>query len=186
MIPCGDLVVALGGLVFLSVVFVPLERAFPARPNQPLLRPHWSVDLTFYLGQKLLWSGLVLAFLFRVRDFLSVTVAREFHETVARQPWWLQAVAVVVLSDFVTYWGHRLQHQCDFLWRFHAVHHSSEHLDWLAAHREHPVDTAYTVGLINLPAFLMGFPIETLAGLIAFRGLWAIYIHANVRLPQAR
>jgi sterol desaturase/sphingolipid hydroxylase (fatty acid hydroxylase superfamily) len=39
------------------------------------------------------------------------------------------------------------------------------------------------MGLINLPAFLMGFPLETLAGLLAFRGLWAVYIHSNVRLP---
>ena len=70
-----------------------------------------------------------------------------------------------------------------FLWRFHAVHHSAEHLDWLAAHREHPIDTIYTLSLINLPIFLLGFPGSTLAGLIAFRGLWAIYIHSNVRLP---
>jgi len=39
------------------------------------------------------------------------------------------------------------------------------------------------MGLINLPAFVMGFPLETIAGLLAFRGLWAIYIHSNVRLP---
>ncbi len=37
--------------------------------------------------------------------------------------------------------------------------------------------------MANLPAFLLGFPLETLAGLIAFRGVWAIYIHSNVRLP---
>jgi sterol desaturase/sphingolipid hydroxylase (fatty acid hydroxylase superfamily) len=69
------------------------------------------------------------------------------------------------------------------LWRFHSIHHSAEHLDWLAAHREHPLDTVYTLTLINLPAFLLGFPVATLAGLVAFRGLWAIYIHSNVRLP---
>src|SRR5204863_8268277 len=51
------------------------------------------------------------------------------------------------------------------------------------AHREHPVDTIYTVGLINLPPFLLGFDLNTLAGLVAFRGIWAIYIHSNVRLP---
>ena len=37
--------------------------------------------------------------------------------------------------------------------------------------------------LTDLPAFILGFPLETLAGLIAFRGIWAIYIHSNVRLP---
>ena len=76
-----------------------------------------------------------------------------------------------------------MQHRWSFLWRFHSVHHSAEHLDWLAAHREHPLDSIYTLTLINLPAFILGFPLETLAGLIAFRGVWAIYIHSNVRLP---
>jgi sterol desaturase/sphingolipid hydroxylase (fatty acid hydroxylase superfamily) len=106
-----------------------------------------------------------------------------FRETVMSQPWWLQAVEVIVLSDLLVYWGHRLQHRVEFLWRFHSIHHSAEHLDWLAAHREHPLDTVYTMGVINLPAFVMGFPLETLAGLLAFRGIWAIYIHSNVRLP---
>jgi len=41
----------------------------------------------------------------------------------------------------------------------------------------------YTLTLINLPAFVLGFPLEPLAGFIAFRGIWAIYIHSNVRLP---
>ena len=89
----------------------------------------------------------------------------------------------MLLSDFCVYWGHRLQHRVDFLWRFHAVHHSDENLDWLAAHREHPIDSIYTIALINLPAFLLGFPLQTLAGFVAFRGIWAIYIHSNVRLP---
>jgi sterol desaturase/sphingolipid hydroxylase (fatty acid hydroxylase superfamily) len=56
-------------------------------------------------------------------------------------------------------------------------------LDWLAAHREQPLDSIYTIGLINLPAFIMGFPLEAIGGVIAFRGIWAIYIHSNVRLP---
>ena len=45
------------------------------------------------------------------------------------------------------------------------------------------MDTIYTMGLINLPAFVMGFSLETIAALLAFRGLWAVYIHSNVRLP---
>ena len=115
--------------------------------------------------------------------WLGTWMPANFRAAVAGQRWWVQAVEVVVLSDFFVYWGHRLQHRVGFLWRFHAIHHSAEHLDWLAAHREHPVDSIYTVGLINLPAFIMGFPLETLTLLIAFRGMWAIYIHSNVRLP---
>jgi sterol desaturase/sphingolipid hydroxylase (fatty acid hydroxylase superfamily) len=67
---------------------------------------------------------------------------------------------MIVLIDFLIYWAHRLQHAVLLLWRFHSIHHSAEHLDWLAAHREHPLDTVYTMGVINLPAFVLGTPTE--------------------------
>lgn len=169
--------------LFLCVVFWPLEAAFPAKPGQRFFRPDWITDLCFFLGQYLLWNGAALWVLARFGHVVHMVVPKEFRQAVASQPWALQAVEVVLLSDFCVYWGHRLQHRVEFLWRFHAVHHSAEHLDWLAAHREHPVDTVYTLSLINLPVFALGFPVETLAGLVAFRGLWAIYIHSNVRLP---
>lgn len=169
-------------LLFLAVMFAPLEKLFPAK-KQRFFRPEWWTDFAFFLGQYFLWGGLVVGLLVLFRDWLGGVVPAGFREAVAGQPWWLQAIEVVVLSDFLIYWGHRLQHRAGFLWRFHSIHHSAEHLDWLAAHREHPLDTVYTMGLINLPAFIMGFPLEVLAGLLAFRGLWAIYIHSNVRLP---
>jgi sterol desaturase/sphingolipid hydroxylase (fatty acid hydroxylase superfamily) len=170
-------------LLFLVLVFRPLEYVFPAKKGQRFFRPAWFTDLCFYLGQHLLWGGLVLGALVYVSGWLNGIVPASFRQAVASQPWWLQAVQVIVLSDFCIYWGHRLQHRVGFLWRFHAVHHSAEHLDWLAAHREHPLDSIYTLTLINLPALVLGFPLETLAGFIAFRGIWAIYIHSNVRLP---
>ena len=168
--------------LFLLALYIPLERVFPAK-KQKFFRPEWWTDLIFFLGQYLLWGGLVFGLLVLFGRWIDGQMPSAFHARVAAQSWWLQAVEVVVLSDFTIYWAHRLQHRIGFLWRFHSIHHSAEHLDWLAAHREHPLDTVYTMGLINLPPFILGFPIETLAGFFAFRGLWAIYIHSNVRLP---
>ncbi len=168
--------------LFLALVFIPLEKAFPAW-RQKTFRPAWCTNLAFFAGQYFLWTALVVYLLTRFQGWLGGYVPGGFRAHVAAQPWWLQAAEVIVLSDLLIYWGHRLQHRLDFLWRFHAVHYSAEHLDWLAAHREHPLDTIYTMGLINLPAFLLGFPLQTIAGFLAFRGLWAIYIHSNVRLP---
>lgn len=171
-----------GTLLAFAAIFLPLEWAFPAK-KQAVFRPGWFTDLCFYLGQTFLWTGLVYVALFAVRALLQQWIPESFRAAVAGQPWWLQVAEVLVLSDLCVYWGHRWQHANPWLWRFHAVHHSSEHLDWLAAFREHPLDTLYTVGLINLPAFVLGFPLGTIAGFAAFRGLWAIYIHSNVRMP---
>lgn len=168
---------------FLVLVFLPMEKVFPAKKGQKFFRRNWVTDLFFFLGQYLVWGGLVIGAISYFDDWLQRIIPASFRNMVAAQPWWLQAIEVIVLSDFLIYWGHRLQHNVGFLWRFHKVHHSSEHLDWLAAHREHPLDSIYTIGIINLPAFILGFPLEMIAGLIAFRGIWAIYIHSNVRLP---
>lgn len=169
--------------IFLVLVFLPMEKVFPAKKGQRFFRPHWVLDLCFFLGQYLLWGGLVTYVISLGGERIFGTVPQGFRATIAAQPWWLQVIEMVVLSDFLIYWGHRLQHKVGFLWRFHKVHHSAEHLDWLAAHREHPLDSIYTIGLINLPAVLMGFPLASITGFVAFRGIWAIYIHSNVRLP---
>jgi len=133
------------GLSFfiLLAVFTLMEKAFPANAQQRIFRPNWVLDLCFFLGQYFLWGAMVLLLLNYVNGLLNTFIPHTFRQKVAAQPWWLQAVEVVVLSDLVVYWAHRLQHNNAFLWRFHKVHHSSEHLDWLAAHREHPVDTIY-------------------------------------------
>ncbi|MBL4689118.1 MAG: sterol desaturase family protein [Nannocystaceae bacterium] len=138
-------------------------------------------------GQYLLFGGLVVGWLSWASEgvgqpaWLSAVQAK-----FAEQPLALQAAQAIVLGDLLMYVGHRLQHRVDFLWRFHAVHHTSERLDFLAAHREHPLDGLYTQTLMNLPAVALGLPIEQLLGLIVFRSLWAIFIHSNVRLSLGR
>jgi sterol desaturase/sphingolipid hydroxylase (fatty acid hydroxylase superfamily) len=170
-------------LAFLALLFIPMERMFPAKAGQKIFRKHWLLDLCYFLGQYLLWNGLVLWALNYFDQWLGAIVSASFRSLIQSQPLWLQAVEVLIFSDLLIYWAHRLQHKVDFLWRFHKVHHSAGHLDWLAAHREHPLDSIYTVAIINLPAFIMGFGLEAMAVIVAFRGLWAIYIHSNVRLP---
>ena len=179
-----NLLIATGlSLLFLSLVFIPLEKVFPSKPNQKILRKAWLLDLCYFLGQYLVWSGLVLWILEYFSLWITSVIPISIRQTVQSQSIWLQAFEVIIASDLIIYWGHRIQHKVDFLWRFHKVHHSAETLDWLAAHREHPIDSIYTIGLINLPAFLFGFDLSVLALVVAFRGIWAIYIHSNVRLP---
>jgi lathosterol oxidase len=67
------------------------------------------------------------------------------------------------------------------LWRFHAVHHSSRALDWLAGSRLHVVDVIATRGLVMVPVFLLGFSMPALYAYLVFVSFHAVFIHANVR-----
>jgi len=177
------LLTTVGSLALLALAFVPLERAFPARAGQRVLRPSLGVDLCFFAGQYLLWSGIALSLLLAVRDRLALAALEHLRVWIAARPFWAQLVAAVALGDLAVYGFHRACHAYEPLWRFHAVHHSAEHLDFLAAHREHPLDGIVTQLCVNLPAFAMAFPLHRIAGFLALRGMWAVFIHSNVRVP---
>lgn len=167
-------------LLILGVLFIPLERAFMAW-RQPVLRPRWGTDLAFFLGQYLIFNAAVV-WVLQAFSEAWLAVAPAGVRFAAAWPTWAQILLVVLLGDLGIYWVHRLQHRVDWLWRFHGVHHTAEHLDWLAAHREHPVDGLITRLVINLPVLALGVSLMPVVGFILFRGLWAIFIHSNTRL----
>ena len=168
----------LTSLLIFSVIFAVLDKLFSFH-KQKIFRREWGTDLCFFLGQYLLWSTTSLIALSWVSDCVGGMGLHNFQQMVKSQPLWLQIFEVILLCDIGIYWGHRISHKYEILWRFHKVHHTSEKLDWIAAYREHPLDNIYTRVIENLPAMLMGFPLELIAGLIMLRGLWGLVIHSN-------
>jgi lathosterol oxidase len=79
------------------------------------------------------------------------------------------------------YWVHRAFHQIPLLWQFHAIHHSTEIMDWLAGSRLHFADAIVTRSLTFIPLFLLGFSETAIAVYVVVVVIQATFIHANVR-----
>ncbi|NUP04885.1 MAG: sterol desaturase family protein [Polyangiaceae bacterium] len=102
------------------------------------------------------------------------------------RPTWASALPLpfeilltLTVADFVGYWIHRAFHR-GWLWRSHAVHHSSERLDWLAAVRVHPINDLLA-GVTRVALLvLLGFRPTVLAGIVPFSTFYAVLLHANV------
>ncbi len=128
------------------LVFVPLERLFAMHPKQKVFRRGWANDLIFLLLNgmliKLGFLAIIAGSIFAAAQIVPASV----QATVGGMPYWVQIPLVIVLSDLGFYWTHRMFHAVPWLWRFHAIHHSIEELDWLAAARVHPVDQILTKG----------------------------------------
>lgn len=91
-------------------------------------------------------------------------------------PLWAQALAVGAALDFSLYSVHWLSHRVTWLWRFHAIHHSSERLYWLNGERRHPLHAGMmaapglvAVVLIGAPALAVGAWLGLLAVHLAFQ-----------------
>lgn len=103
----------------------------------------------------------------------------EGHGPLAGLGFWPQVALYLLGSDLVMYVTHRWFHT-DRLWRFHAVHHSSEQLEWVSATRFHPVDALLHGTLSNVVMLLLGVSPEVLAAMVPFNVVTAALVHANL------
>jgi sterol desaturase/sphingolipid hydroxylase (fatty acid hydroxylase superfamily) len=169
-------------VLVLAAFFVPLERLFALRREQRIWRAHWTLDLVYiFVNGALIRLGLVLVIIV-ASSILELVVPEGLRAVVASQPSWVQLIEAVVSADLVYYAVHRLFHAVPFLWKFHAVHHSVEEMDWLAASRIHPLDQIVTKGVSILPLLAFGFS-EGVIAAYALVYLWHTHLlHSNVRI----
>jgi lathosterol oxidase len=168
--------------LFSMLIFVPIEKAFALRKDQPILRAGWRTDLAYFAVAHL---GIQFIFLF-VNAFSDVlfgwAVNARFQGIVRSLPVWLQFLFATLLADLMQYATHRLHHNIPLLWRFHAIHHSSHTMDWLAGSRTHLVEVFLTRALVMLPLYLCGFSEGALNAYVILVGVQAVAIHANLGL----
>nr|WP_283622379.1 sterol desaturase family protein [Alteromonas macleodii] len=109
-------------------------------------------------------------------------------EPLSNSSTYLVHIAIVTLSvlllDMLIYWQHRLFHTVPMLWRFHKMHHADSHVDTTTGLRFHPVEIAMSLGIKAAAVVILGVPaIAIVIFEVALNG-FALFNHANIRLPQ--
>jgi sterol desaturase/sphingolipid hydroxylase (fatty acid hydroxylase superfamily) len=167
-------------LLVLGLVFVPLEQVFPLR-RQKIFRRGWQTDLKHFFVSHAAVQLLSFASMIPAQAAFAWALQFDFQKVVAAQPVALQFVEILLAVDLMTYWVHRTFHKTPWLWSFHAIHHSSREMDWLAGSRMHVVDVLVTRSAAFIPVFVLGFAPAALYAYLVFVSFHAVYIHANVR-----
>ncbi len=180
---------ALRNMAVLAAIFTLLAMLISACNRMP---PWWrkrdlSTDICWAVVPQLLYSfahimllvlGIAVCYGItdpeKVRRFIA-----EGYGPLAHLGFWPQIALYLLGSDLVMYSTHRLFHSAR-LWRFHAVHHSSKHLEWISAARFHPVDQIMHGIMANVVMLLLGIPPEVLAWLMPFNVGTSALVHANL------
>lgn len=76
---------------------------------------------------------------------------------------WVVFLVAFIAKDFAGYWIHRLEHEVNFLWNRHIMHHSSEEFNLSCALRQSISSVLSFVAIFMLPAALLGVPAKVIA-----------------------
>lgn len=173
----------------LTVIFAVIQRISPNIKGQKWVRRGFWVDVFYWVFTPLVTKVVTRAILIAPAILLVVLVGVSAEELkqqnyhgfgpLSRQPLWLQGVEIFIMGDFIGYWVHRFFHTGRW-WKFHAVHHSSQEVDWLSSVRVHPVNDAATKLAQVFPLLFLGFNPFVLAAYTPIITFYAIFLHANV------
>ncbi|MFI5445203.1 sterol desaturase family protein [Polaromonas sp. UC242_47] len=88
----------------------------------------------------------------------------------------------LVVFDFVAYWTHRGQHQLEWWWRLHSLHHAQRQMTMWSDNRNHLLDDIIADIIVVLVAQLIGVAPGQFIAIVALTQLSESFQHANIRL----
>ena len=88
----------------------------------------------------------------------------------------------LIVFDFVNYWLHRAQHQWNWWWALHALHHSQRQMTQWTDNRNHLLDDLLGAVVWVLIAQLIGIAPTQFVAVVAITQLFENFQHANLRV----
>ncbi len=166
-----------------TLIFLVIEKLFPLYKTQPVFRIEWQTDLVHFMVNHFLVGVILLTVNFLIHRIFGWATYAPLQHAVRSLPFAVELIAIVLVADLAQYWTHRAYHEVPLLWRFHAVHHSTKVLDWMAGSRMHMLELIATRVVVLGVLFLMGFSKTVMDVYIIIVGFQAVFNHANVKLP---
>jgi sterol desaturase/sphingolipid hydroxylase (fatty acid hydroxylase superfamily) len=157
------------------------RRYEPDCPNRAFEFPILT-DLAYFFVGHVGIQFLLIAITASSQAMAALAAIPPLQASIGALPLWLAFPLAVVVADLTQVLLHRAYHRVPLLWRFHAVHHSARHLDWLAGSRMHLVEILLTRTLVLLPLLALGFSQATINAYVILVGLQAVLAHANLGL----
>lgn len=143
-----------------------------------VLRPHAATDVVYLLTGYVAGGALAAAYVRAAARILAPAWVAW-----PAVPFAAQVTVALVALDLGNYLVHWWLHRSDILWEFHKAHHSSRQLDWLAAFRSHAVEQVLRRALAPALLIVLGVPAPAVTVAAGVFFVWAMLIHANLRLP---
>ena len=98
-------------------------------------------------------------------------------------PTWLMLIIGLMFMDLIgAYFIHWVEHQINWMWKFHVIHHSDTQVDTTTALRHHPGESVFRASFTMLAVLAIGAPIWLLMFYQTSSALLSQFNHSNVKI----
>jgi len=87
-------------------------------------------------------------------------------------------IALLILTDFIWYWYHRLAHEVNVLWAAHVVHHQSEDFNYTVSARITVFQAFFRMCFWSILP-VIGFPAAMIISVQLVHGIYPFFIHTR-------
>lgn len=181
---CSLLISTYCPVIVAAISIAILEQGFPHRELWWPNRFNLATDTKFMVIVQILLPQL-LSFLIAILLLEQLSMHYLTLETywLHQAPTIVQAILMLLISDFLRYWLHRATHEwVPGLWRLHAVHHAPQKLYWLNVGRFHPIEKILQFILDAFPFLLLHVSAHVLSLYFVFYAINGFFQHSNIEL----
>lgn len=96
----------------------------------------------------------------------------------------VQGIVGLMLLDLIGAWFvHFVEHKVKFLWQFHVIHHTDQHVDTTTANRHHPGESVIRFVFTTAAVFIVGAPIGLIFLYQSLSLVLTQFNHSNLKMP---
>lgn len=170
--------VLIGGLT----IFFLIENAVPLFSTNYNKTKHSGLNI-FFTVTTIVVNFAMAFMLVKTSDWV---VAQEFGLVQwIPMPIWAVLVVGLLLLDFLGAWlAHWTEHKVQWMWQFHVIHHTDQHVDTTTANRHHPGESVIRFVFTILAVLVVGAPMWLVFLYQSMSVALSQFNHSNVKMPS--
>lgn len=91
----------------------------------------------------------------------------------------------LLLLDFISAWlAHYTEHKVKWMWQFHVIHHTDQHVDTTTANRHHPGESVIRFLFTTLGVLIVGAPMWLVFLYQSMSVVLSQFNHSNISMPK--
>jgi sterol desaturase/sphingolipid hydroxylase (fatty acid hydroxylase superfamily) len=158
-----------------------LERIIPAQKDQRIFSVSLFQDGVWFFYEPILHAFITATYVALLKIGYDNYFAFLTFDEINNLPEWIRFLFAVLLTDFLFWLQHWLNHKVPGLWEFHVIHHSQTEINFFTDYRYHFVEYLVRNTVLVIPFLVLDFDVPEVVLFSFFISWYTRFYHGNIR-----